>query len=75
MPKSTAQGFKLPEHVSPDSVLLARLIPRIVNDVYELEVLYSPVSEKPYTGKGVFSCVSFIYIVECNKERKQNEYV
>lgn len=24
---------------------------------------------------GVFSCVSFISIVECNKERKQNEYV
>lgn len=53
MPKSTTQGFKLPEHVSPDSVLSARLIPRIVNDVYELEVMYNPVPEKLYTGKGV----------------------
>ena len=43
-PTTVKQGFELPEHVSPDDVSSARLIPRAGGQCFELEVLYQ---EKP----------------------------
>ena len=39
-PTAIKQGFKLPEHINPESVRSARLIPRAGGQCFELEVLY-----------------------------------
>ena len=39
-PTAIKQGFELPEHVHPDDVSSARLIPRAGGQYFELEVLY-----------------------------------
>ena len=49
-PTVVEQGFKLPNHVRPEDVLSARLIPRAGGQYFELEVLYQEHTPQQASG-------------------------